>query len=98
MPTFTEKLAGSVSQTPRFSPIQMTQLLDHDAVEVGIGARVVHVLQDALGRHAEFIVGMRIANQHFEAARAAAALELHELLHVQLENLAVELELAGARA
>ena len=54
----------------------------------------MHVLQDALRRHAEFIVGVRVTDQHFEAARAAVALELHQLLHVQLENLAVELELA----
>ena len=73
------------------------QLFEHDAIEIGIGARVVHVLQHAIGRDAELIVGVRIAHQHFETARAAAALELHQLLDVQLENLAVELELAGAR-
>ena len=96
MPTLTEKLAGSFSQTAAVLTEPDDQLFEHDAIEIGIGARVVHVLQHAIGRHAEFIVRVRIAHQHFEAARAAAALELHQLLHVQLENLAVELELAGA--
>ena len=72
MPTFTEKLAGSVSQTRAVFAEPDDELFDHDAVEIGIGARVVHVLQHAIRRDAEFVVGMRIAHQDFEAARAAA--------------------------
>ena len=72
------------------------ELIDHDAVEVGVRARVLHVLHDALGRDAEFIVRVRVAHENFVALRAAGALELHELLHVEFENLAVVLELAGA--
>ena len=47
----------------------------------------MHVLQNAVGGYAKFIVGVCVAHENFESARAAAAFELDQLLNVPLENL-----------